>query len=240
MKTSWPVVPLVLLMATPPLEVDAARLVEDFALRRMVTSIDVRKQLTVLRRPLGRITSIDALIEFLPATLSLGLERPAEDVIHDLSAIEVRYVPKCLNTCELARFCRNECAGTTRALGRTVREDLGGVEAIATVPGLAAARWLPSPVDGLHCGADRGYRPFAAASIAAARRGCSSTSATSVVRPQWTGSIAAIVGSRLRRQPQVVPSTGDGLHRGGLDVVSTDGSGAADLSDGPGRNVQRP
>jgi hypothetical protein len=111
----------------------------------MATFVDVRRQLTVLKRQLSRLTSIDELLAILPQTLSFDPDRTAREIIDDLQSIEARYMPECLNTCELARFCRNECQGTTRAMGRDVAEDLGGVDTVTMALGLARAELTPAP-----------------------------------------------------------------------------------------------
>jgi hypothetical protein len=118
---------------------------KDFSNQPTATFVDVRKQLTVLRRQLSRLTRIDALLSLLPPGLSLSTTRPADDVATDLREIEARYMPECLNNCELCRFCRDEARGCTRALGRTVAEDLGGVETVETALGLARGELPVSP-----------------------------------------------------------------------------------------------
>jgi hypothetical protein len=81
----------------------------------------------------------------LPDTLSLSTSLPAGQIAEELRLIEARYMPECLNSCELARFCRNEARGSTRVMGRTVSEDLGGVETVETALGLARGVLSPSP-----------------------------------------------------------------------------------------------
>ena len=54
------------------------------------------------------------------------------------------YAPECLTTCELCFACRDEAAGLTGALGKSVREDLGGIEYTARALALARGQ-LPSP-----------------------------------------------------------------------------------------------
>jgi hypothetical protein len=117
---------------------------KDFSQRPVATFVDVRRQLTVLRRQLGRLTRIDALLALLPPDLSLSVARTPEEVAANLYLIEARYMPECLNTCELARFCRNESRGSTRIMGRSVSEDLGGVETVATALELARGALTPS------------------------------------------------------------------------------------------------
>jgi hypothetical protein len=118
----------------------------DFANQPVAHLIDVRKQLAVLRRQLSRMARIDDLLADLPPELTFDLApdatgtptRDPDDLADALRAVTARYAPECLATCELAYFCRHEARGSTAALGRTVREELGGVEAVADVLGLAA------------------------------------------------------------------------------------------------------
>ena len=57
-----------------------------------------------------------------------------------------RYQPRCLKTCELAGFCRDEAraAGAVSVLGTAARDDLGGLDTIGTA--LALARGHPRAV----------------------------------------------------------------------------------------------
>ncbi|HEX6498732.1 MAG TPA: hypothetical protein VF054_06825 [Micromonosporaceae bacterium] len=125
---------------------------ENFANRPTATLVDVRKQLAVLRRQLDRLTRVETLVARLPAELTLDLApdrdgtptRPADDLVEALGRIDARYAPDCLSTCDLAFFCRHEAHGSTGALGRSVREELGGVDRVDTVLGLAAGTVRPS------------------------------------------------------------------------------------------------
>jgi hypothetical protein len=118
---------------------------ENFSLRPVAVRLDVRKQLATLRRQLSRLSSVAALIDALPPSVSFDLALPAADLVASLAAVEARYAPECLSACELAVFCRHEAAGTTAALGRPVREALGGVETVAAALALAEGRQTPSP-----------------------------------------------------------------------------------------------
>jgi len=118
---------------------------KDFSNQPVATFVDVRKQLTVLRRQLSRLTRIDELLELLPENLSLSLDRDPEEVIFDLGCIEARYMPECLETCELARFCRDEAKGSTYVMGRAVCEDLGGIQTVEGVLALARGEQDPAP-----------------------------------------------------------------------------------------------
>ncbi len=117
---------------------------ENFSNRPTADLVDVRKQLTVLRRQLSRLERIDVLAAAnVDLTFDLDLDdagvpqRPVTEIVESLHRVPARYSPECLDTCEMAYFCRDEARDDTAALGRSVREDLGGVESIASALGLA-------------------------------------------------------------------------------------------------------
>jgi len=108
----------------------------DFSSRPTATSLDVRKQLGVLDRQLSRIASIEDLLSLYPDGLTFDLDpddrgrprRPRAELTAAVKQVTANYAPECLATCELCFLCRDEADGTTGALGRPVREDLGGIE----------------------------------------------------------------------------------------------------------------
>ncbi|MGH3218433.1 MAG: hypothetical protein ACRDPY_06840 [Streptosporangiaceae bacterium] len=127
---------------------------ENFSSQPVATSLDVRKQLTVLRRQLSRMARIADLLDLLPPDLTFDLDpdgngvprrRPAE-LAAAIRQVEARYAPECLNTCEMCFFCRAEARGCTAALGRDARDELGGVEHVQTV--LRLARGTDKPAQG--------------------------------------------------------------------------------------------
>jgi hypothetical protein len=118
---------------------------EDFSLRPVAVVLDVRKQLATLRRQLSRLSSVSALIEALPPEVSFDLAQPAELLVSSLAAVDARYAPECLSTCELSIYCRHEATGSTAALGRPVRDALGGVESVGEALELAAGVRTPTP-----------------------------------------------------------------------------------------------
>jgi hypothetical protein len=121
---------------------------KDFSNQPTAVFVDVRKQLSVLRRQLSRLASVTSLVDALPEDLSVSVAGDAASVAADLSKIIARYAPDCLNTCELGRFCRREAAGRTDAMGRSVRDDLGGIEYALTALDLARGAVAPSPEQG--------------------------------------------------------------------------------------------
>jgi hypothetical protein len=124
----------------------------DFSNQPMAVLVDVRKQLSVLRRQLSRITRIDTLLAALPTTLTFDLApddagvptRSPHSLTQALHTVEARYAPECLATCELAYFCRHEAHGCTAALGRSARDEMGGIERVETALALARDELAPA------------------------------------------------------------------------------------------------
>ena len=125
---------------------------ENFSNAPVATLLDVRRQLTVLRRQLSRLERIDSLISLLPAGLTFDLEvdeagvarRVAADLAEAVRVVPARYAPECLASCEMCFFCRDEARGATAALGRDVRDDLGAVDTVQAALGLADGTLAPS------------------------------------------------------------------------------------------------
>ena len=117
---------------------------ENFSLSPVAVTLDVRKQLATLRRQLSRLASVATLIDALPDGITFDLALPPEELTAALGHIEPRYAPECLSACELSVYCRSEAAGSTAALGRTVREALGGVETVGEVLALADGSRAPT------------------------------------------------------------------------------------------------
>lgn len=123
---------------------------ENFANRPTAALVDVRKQVSVLARQLSRLARVGDLVATLPPDLTFDLGgaagipgRPVAEVKGALHATRARYAPECLDACELAYFCRDEAGGQTGALGRSVRDELGGVPDVADVLALAEGSRAP-------------------------------------------------------------------------------------------------
>lgn len=124
----------------------------DFTNEPVAALIDVRKQLSTLRRQLTRMARVEEVVAALPADLTFDLApdragRPGRSpaaLTTALSVVEARYAPDCLASCELAFFCRHEARGQTGSLGKSVREELGGVERVPTVLALASGELAPA------------------------------------------------------------------------------------------------
>jgi len=141
--------------ADPGLVADDVLLVcpQDFANRPGVHVLDVRRQLAAVERQLARLPRIGALVADLDPTVDFDLavdppaaegetgreHRSGAELTKSLSVIEARYAPECVTRCELAFHCRAEsrAAAAADALGRSVRDALGGIESIDEALALA-------------------------------------------------------------------------------------------------------
>jgi hypothetical protein len=116
---------------------------ENFSLRPAAVVLDVRKQMSTLKRQLARLASVADIIAALPEDLTFDLALPPDALTAAIARVDARYAPECLSACELAAYCRQEASGTTAGLGRPVRDALGGIESVAEVLDLSAGRRAP-------------------------------------------------------------------------------------------------
>jgi hypothetical protein len=128
----------------------------DFSFAPAAAILDVRKQIGALKRQLSRMESIDELLALVPEGVSFSLDkdergvprRDPDDLLRDLRLVEANYAPECLAACEMCYLCRDEASGTTGALGRSVREEVGGIESVARVLSVAYEKDpVPVPED---------------------------------------------------------------------------------------------
>ena len=128
---------------------------ENFANKPAAAKLDVRKQLGVIRRQLNRIASVESLLDAYPEDLTFDLDpdpdgrprRAPGELRGAVETVPANYAPECLATCELCFVCRDEARahGDTGALGKKVREDLGGIETVPQALGLARGALAPAP-----------------------------------------------------------------------------------------------
>ncbi|MFE7512241.1 hypothetical protein ACFU8I_13645 [Streptomyces sp. NPDC057540] len=114
---------------------------KDFSNVPAASVVDVRKQRSVTRRQLARLTRVDEIARALPEGISFDVvERSAEELTAAVECVPHQYAPECLAACELAFHCRSRSrdAGAVETLGRSVRGELGGLTTVGAV--LAAAR----------------------------------------------------------------------------------------------------
>lgn len=116
---------------------------ENFSNRPTATPVDVRPQLAVVRRQLARLTRAEDIVRNMPDGTTFALDEGLPEAVR---AVEARYAPECMSSCEMALFCRDEAraCGATGTLGRSVRDELGGVDSVVTALDLARGVRDPS------------------------------------------------------------------------------------------------
>ncbi|MEU8459612.1 hypothetical protein [Streptomyces sp. NPDC029003] len=119
---------------------------KDFSNLPTAALVDVRRERSVTRRQLDRLTRVEELAARLPEGLSFDPARTAGELAEAVSAVGAAYAPECLAACELAFHCRERAreAGEVSALGRSVRGELGG---LTTVEAALAAAAGAGPAD---------------------------------------------------------------------------------------------
>ncbi|MFI5906037.1 hypothetical protein [Dactylosporangium sp. NPDC051541] len=126
---------------------------ENFSNHAVGTKLDVRRQLTVLKRQLRNMTRIDEVLAHVSQGVTFDLApdrdgrptRPPGELCAAIEDIPARYSPECLSTCEMSYFCRDEARGSTHALGKSVAEELGSIEYVDTALQLATGDREASP-----------------------------------------------------------------------------------------------
>ncbi|MDI3404363.1 hypothetical protein QIS96_11090 [Streptomyces sp. B-S-A6] len=113
---------------------------KDFSNQPTAAVVDVRKQLSVTRRQLGRLTRIEDIAAALPEGTTFDVERSPDELGRAVESVPAAYAPECLAACELAFHCRDRSRteGEVTSLGRSVRGELGALTTVEDV--LAAAR----------------------------------------------------------------------------------------------------
>ncbi|MGW7065893.1 hypothetical protein ACWGII_05770 [Streptomyces sp. NPDC054855] len=108
---------------------------KDFSNLPTASAIDVRKQISVTRRQLARLTRIEDIADALPEGTTFDVNRPPADLTAAVESVPATYAPECLAACELAFHCRerSRAQGVVTALGRSVRGELGGLTTIGAV-----------------------------------------------------------------------------------------------------------
>ena len=114
---------------------------KDFSLLPAAATLDVRKQIGVLERQLSRIDGIDQALGAVPEDVSFSLDRdergvPRRDPV-TCCATSGGWRPATRRSAWPPARCAT-CAGTRRsgttgALGKSVREEAGGIETVAKV-----------------------------------------------------------------------------------------------------------
>jgi hypothetical protein len=113
---------------------------KDFSNLPTASAVDVRKQRSVTRRQLDRLTRIEDIADTLPEGTCFAPDLPTADLTAAVESVPAAYAPECLAACELAFHCRDHsrAEGAVTSLGRSLRAELGGLTTVDDV--LAAAR----------------------------------------------------------------------------------------------------
>lgn len=114
---------------------------KDFSNLPTASVVDVRKQLSVTRRQLTRLTHVEDIADALPPGTTFDLDGQSGAALASaVEAVPAVYAPECLSACELAFHCRGRAReqGVVTALGRPLRGELGALTTVGEV--LAAAR----------------------------------------------------------------------------------------------------
>ncbi|MFG2518820.1 hypothetical protein [Streptomyces sp. NPDC048527] len=108
---------------------------KDFSNLPTASAVDVRKQLSVTRRQLERLTRIEDIADALPAGTCFDVTRPADELTEAVESVPAAYAPECLAACELAFHCRYRAReeGAVTSLGRGLRAELGALTTVDEV-----------------------------------------------------------------------------------------------------------
>ncbi|MEU5700895.1 hypothetical protein [Streptomyces aurantiacus] len=108
---------------------------KDFSNLPTASAVDVRKQRSVTRRQLDRLTRVEDIADALPEGTCFAPDLPAAELTAAVESVPATYAPECLAACELAFHCRgrSRAQGAVTALGRSLRAELGGLTSVADV-----------------------------------------------------------------------------------------------------------
>jgi hypothetical protein len=126
----------------------------NFTRHPTATPFSAHKQIRNLSRHLGRLRRLPEMLDKLPPDTTFDLApgpdqkptRPRGDLVAALATVRPHYTPGCRHHCDLAFHCRTEARnqGRTAALGAAVRDDLAGIDTIATALALTDGHVHPS------------------------------------------------------------------------------------------------
>ncbi len=120
-------------LAAPPRHEVLLVCPKDFSNVPTARTVDVRKQLSVTRRQLARLTRIEEIAAGLPDGMTFDV---ADERLDDaVAAVPAAYAPECLDSCELAYHCRerSRAEGAVQSLGRSLRGELGTLTTIERI-----------------------------------------------------------------------------------------------------------
>ncbi|MFJ2261889.1 hypothetical protein ACIOKD_26740 [Streptomyces sp. NPDC087844] len=108
---------------------------KDFSNLPTASAVDVRKQYSVTRRQLDRLTRVEDIADALPEGTCFSPDLPAAELTAAVESVPATYAPDCLAACELAFHCRagSRAQGAVTALGRSLRAELGALTTVTDV-----------------------------------------------------------------------------------------------------------
>lgn len=120
---------------------------KDFSNRPYGRLVDLRQQFDPVQHQLERLATVESRAAGLSPHATLDLSHDAEgqpvvsadDLVRTVEELPHLYGPRCLDMCELSRYCRDSAVaeGDPAHLGSTVRDSLPGLENISTALALA-------------------------------------------------------------------------------------------------------
>lgn len=126
----------------------------NFTRHPTATPFSAGKQIKNLSRHLGRLRRLPEMLDKVPHDTTFDLApgpdqkptRPRAELVAALATVRPYYTPGCRYHCDLAFHCRTEARnqGRTAALGAAVRDDLAGIDTIATALALTDGHLHPS------------------------------------------------------------------------------------------------
>ncbi|MFD0306457.1 hypothetical protein [Streptomyces sp. NPDC127119] len=108
---------------------------KDFSNLPTASAVDVRKQCSVTRRQLDRLTRVEDIADALPEGTCFSPDLPAAELTAAVESVPATYAPECLAACELAFHCRahSRAEGEVTSLGRSLRAELGALTTVTDV-----------------------------------------------------------------------------------------------------------
>ncbi|MET9563229.1 hypothetical protein [Streptomyces tauricus] len=108
---------------------------KDFSNLPTASAVDVRKQYSVTRRQLDRLTRVEDIADALPEGTCFSPDLPAAELTAAVESVPATYAPECLAACELAFHCRarSRAEGAVTSLGRSLRAELGALTTVDDV-----------------------------------------------------------------------------------------------------------
>jgi len=120
---------------------------KNFGRAPVAHEVPLRKKAMALERVLRNVPRTDALLAELPEDFTLDVDpdralSPAARrtrLQQAVSQLEMRYVPECLSSCDMARCCREQARAEDHParIGRAAHDTLAGVETLADALRLA-------------------------------------------------------------------------------------------------------